>query len=1243
MSFGINYNTQSSGYYSLGSLCSAGIANNSGSLLDSLNVMTTANSADSGSKNTVVYTPVVPTVGSIDSAGTINSANSICVGNTGKVGSSDSASSAKGVGSAGSAGGAGSAGSAGSLNSSDSADSSEPIDNDTVESSDECRARRPGWGNLWDEDNNISDSRFDNVTYSLLDEVASLFPPNKNFDNAFLMDIQTGLSEIAETKDVDKTQYILDRIAFFAEMKAENPDMSYEEINEKFGQALVYESVVNELYAGYSFIFGADFANSGVELADLADYAIVEADENPLARLMYYETMSLGYLTLASNGELTNQEYLNLRRMDLLKTFPGFLDLGEINRQELYDKICTLNPEEIDKFQQEILSLPSCKDANYSGLLTKFLQDFKNATADQMIYSPKNKDATVSYQEIFESRYGNEFNPDEVIAYKQFEANAQAAVAIDSTRNEILTILDSAKTESSMSEAIFTALFMLTDSTDDKVLTEKLQELTGMQNIQVQNGCVSIIQTQSGSGQQPARARSQDSLTVVVDNLKNGINTNSDASIAVLTQDAPAEPKGFFGKIGDMFGQFSAEYIAPIVDSIGLSEQTLGYIETGAGILAGGLLIASLVCGGWTLVAAGSVVGAISAGAGYAGGLKELNDLYNNGEIELYDENGNWSPDERAQAILDNMETDAALAAVDLLFARIGSVVAGGAKVASGAANFLSSLGVSSAKVGRYTAYAQAGISNGINAAANMTAAGVLTGDGNVGTNIAFAGLGAFMDIKSSNLSNLANNIKARSLNDVTSLFATKGVGKNPNNKGLTTFGVKTLQSFDNIVVDKNKDVKLQEMISEIQEATQNMNLQEKADYLYDYMVKNFGTSRGSDVSKKNSANFPRGKMLGDIFTDPDLIEKTVCRHRALLFKVLADEIGLPTEVHFGQYGNDHTSHVWNFVRIEGSEGYVYDTMIGNSGLGEADTDILSKYHYGSNLDNGFYTSNNNQNNKPTMANGLAVGATVVSALGLTEANAQPIDPPLDDITEEEKSEDDDWNDTNNSLGGNGITDEWGDTNNSFNHGDLLDDWNDINNSSGAEPPTTEDPTTPETPETPDTPITPNIPIEEGETGREQNDTTLEPGTVVESGTMDFPRLTINVENTDGVTGADNGYTPEEQEEIAQTVYEQLFEKYGPNYDYEINVDQWGHVTYNVTYRGNNPTDNSVNNTGGTTNDTRIDDPNNNDWQNPFVNDWNYDDTKDESTGGGTPTVEIGDLTWDWETSDWSDSNNSGG
>jgi len=951
---------------------------------------------------------------------------------------------------------------------------------------------------------------------------------------AILIDTQVELTQMAESKDVDKTQYIQNRIADFTAMRLENPNMTLDEMNEILGQTYVIESIANELYTGYSIALGTDLVNSCSDLSDLRDYALMEGDNNPMAKLMYYETQTLGYLSLAQDGILTQQQYLDYTRMDLLQTFPGFLDLTETNKMELYNKICCLTPEEIDRFQKEILNLPSCEDPSYISKLNGLLYEFDCATVGRETYVPKNASQEVSYEEIFKTRYGENFNPDDIIEYKQFEANAQAAIMMDSARNEIIAILDSATTEDAMSEAIFAVLFMLTGSTDDKVLTEKLQELTGMQNIEVIRGQVILSLPPIDPMMQATRTGGQ-TIDDVKNNLKNGINSNTDSSIKTLTKNEPEESKGFFGEIGDMFGQFSAEYIAPVVDAMGLSQETLDYIEIGAGIVAGVAFVAGCVmtCGGLavaaggvavtggTLFATAGVVGAVSAGASYASGVKELNDLYESGDIELYDEYGNWAPDENAQMILDNMETDAALAVVDLLSGGLGAKVASSAKVANGAANFLTNLGVNAAKVGQYTGYAQAAISNGINATANMTAAGALTGDGNIGTNMAFAGLGAFVDIKSANgamkflkdfdgstwwskpeyernidkiltpdnlqiindfspemgnftkdvfynlykriannelfsqamledvvyeiakahgieikstkdLENLIKDIKLcmedfddwkplranadvypdridteyalkkqnEMLNDInkrnkdTNDFNSNYTTKNPNNKGATTWGISTLRAVDGIIIDKNKDIELQKIISEIKDATKNMSSKEKADYLYNYMVNKFGTSRGSDISKTNSANFPRGKMLGDIFSNPELIELTVCRHRALLFKVLADEIGLPTEVHYGQYGSDHTPHVWNFVKLDGNSGYVYDTMLGNNALGNTDSKALGGYHFGGNIENNYYLSKN----KPSMmANGLAVAATVAGSLNLTDANAQetPTTPQL--------------------------------------------------------------------------------------------------------------------------------------------------------------------------------------------------------------------------------------------------------
>lgn len=132
------------------------------------------------------------------------------------------------------------------------------------------------------------------------------------------------------------------------------------------------------------------------------------------------------------------------------------------------------------------------------------------------------------------------------------------------------------------------------------------------------------------------------------------------------------------------------------------------------------------------------------------------------------------------------------------------------------------------------------------------------------------------------------------------------------------------------ILVDRNKDAKLQAIIKDVQKKTAKMDEKEKALFLQKYIHK---ISGGDNVSPKISDKWDEvhvGKevLLGDIITEKPAV--AVCRHRSLLYKVLGDEVGLNVELQRGNFYNspvDGGPHAWNTVQFKDGTSVICDAM----------------------------------------------------------------------------------------------------------------------------------------------------------------------------------------------------------------------------------------------------------------------------------------------------------------------------
>ena len=134
------------------------------------------------------------------------------------------------------------------------------------------------------------------------------------------------------------------------------------------------------------------------------------------------------------------------------------------------------------------------------------------------------------------------------------------------------------------------------------------------------------------------------------------------------------------------------------------------------------------------------------------------------------------------------------------------------------------------------------------------------------------------------------------------------------------------------LVVDKTRDAFLNKMINDIKSATVGMTDFAKAEFIYKYICNLESNGRSARNASERASNMfsdqNRGRkvLIGDeVFkTNPDAC---VCRHRSLLFKVLADEVGLSVELNRGHLNlaAGGGPHAWNTVRFSNGQVYAFE------------------------------------------------------------------------------------------------------------------------------------------------------------------------------------------------------------------------------------------------------------------------------------------------------------------------------
>lgn len=131
------------------------------------------------------------------------------------------------------------------------------------------------------------------------------------------------------------------------------------------------------------------------------------------------------------------------------------------------------------------------------------------------------------------------------------------------------------------------------------------------------------------------------------------------------------------------------------------------------------------------------------------------------------------------------------------------------------------------------------------------------------------------------------------------------------------------------VVIDRTLDVTLEKTITAFKNRINRKTLTEeqKMDELMKFVDEVFSVSKSGEETSKYVANMMKEQqvevLLGDIINSG----AGMCRHRALLTKVLADEMNIKCRFVQGYYNSG--GHAWNEI-VTKSDTYLFDAMHGN-------------------------------------------------------------------------------------------------------------------------------------------------------------------------------------------------------------------------------------------------------------------------------------------------------------------------
>ena len=347
------------------------------------------------------------------------------------------------------------------------------------------------------ETNGFSDEEIDAIAEMLKDTVPNI----SSEDVKAMIDDITAMAESKGVNEADKLDYVSTRLVDFLAMRAENPDMTVDEMNERKAINDMSNLMLENINDIYGNAYGAEIT-SIEDLLEWQNFAIIDCETNPDLRSAYLNSRNIIYMQLAQNGELDSEKYYEYIANDLANLFPNsfYMTEDEFNNL-LYEQIGKLSPDQILELTNKTLDLPAKSDPEYKAKYDEFMAEFNSAVENSTFDFSKELDYTklMDINQISSSRMEMEFDADEMIIamdkikeIKDLEAEATLDMIVDGITEQLelgnITLED----------ALWQYGFISTGSAIPADIEAFLKDFTGKDNIRVEGGTV-IIDKPAGS------------------------------------------------------------------------------------------------------------------------------------------------------------------------------------------------------------------------------------------------------------------------------------------------------------------------------------------------------------------------------------------------------------------------------------------------------------------------------------------------------------------------------------------------------------------------------------------------------------------------------------------------------------------------------------------------------------------------------------------------------------------------
>ena len=213
----------------------------------------------------------------------------------------------------------------------------------------------------------------------------------------------------------------------------------------------------------------------------------------------------------AKRGDLTFAEYYGLIKANLMETMPGIERFSAEQKAKIAELVNGLTPEQVERLQDRILALPSADSPDYEEKVKQFEQIFLQESAVAVTESFSNSDGINStkttykakepyvlqngaekmeFAEVYSRRMGVEYSREKIERFEALNSAYSIQKSVNQAQKLIHQSLDEAESGGEISDSVIKLLSGLSGSSDDSVLTELLQSMSGMSDVKVQNGQV---------------------------------------------------------------------------------------------------------------------------------------------------------------------------------------------------------------------------------------------------------------------------------------------------------------------------------------------------------------------------------------------------------------------------------------------------------------------------------------------------------------------------------------------------------------------------------------------------------------------------------------------------------------------------------------------------------------------------------------------------------------------------------